>query len=92
MIVRICSGNPCELPDGFGGGVVILVEVTGPVSFHGELQTPGVDVPQLEVPLGRYLTRVSSLGADRDYDLAVTSPSQTFLVDFLPNEEHPPAI
>lgn len=82
MIVRLDPHlRPLDIE--YEDAVVVPVEVTGPISFFGELETPGVDVPVFHLPDGRHVIQVSSTGADLNYDLTVTEASQTITVELL---------
>jgi hypothetical protein len=72
--------------------VVVPVKIYGSVSFFGEAEIPGVDVPVFHVPEGSYQLCVSSSGADLNYDLAVTQPSQTFHIELWPSSESEPRV
>ena len=59
-----------------------------PVKVHGEMELPSSDAPDLSPSDSAYLrVRVSVNGRDAFHDLAVTEPSEHYLVQAWPVEE-----
>lgn len=90
LVIRLHPDHLRTPEPQYEDAVIAPVEVTGPISFYGELQTPTVDVPEFHLPLGHHLLQVSSTGADINYDLGVTEASQTITVTLLQSADREP--
>lgn len=58
-----------------------------PVSVHGEMELPPEGVPDLDPSDSEHVRiRVSSAGRDKNFDLAVSEPTEQYLVQVWPSD------
>lgn len=84
---ELCAGEPPPLSDDWADIADVSVEVYDDIRVRG----PWDDEPAqtLEVPLGSYRMRVSAIGRNEAYDLAVQEPVERYLLQFWPASAKP---
>lgn len=81
MEVRVLDVAPQPPASEWEDVVELPVELEQNATIAGATQIPGLDTPWLGVDAGDYTMRVSSRGADVNYDLAVDRASQSIAVE-----------